>query len=59
MISIQEQYNLVTGNYAKEITNLRVLPHIKGMAVEIATGMNRTISSLAAKATHKRPAKGC
>lgn len=59
MLSIQEQYNLVPGNYAKEMANLSVLPHIKSMAVDTAKGLNKTISRLAARAMHRRPTKAC
>ncbi|MFT5728886.1 MAG: hypothetical protein ACI8PB_003047 [Desulforhopalus sp.] len=37
MRSLQEQYNLVPGQYAKEMASVSVLPHLKSIAKELAT----------------------
>jgi len=37
MRSLQEQYNLVPGQYAKEMASVSVLPHLKSIAVELFT----------------------
>lgn len=37
MLSLQQQYNLVPGNYAKEMASVSVLPHLKSIAVELGT----------------------
>jgi hypothetical protein len=37
MRSIQEQYNLVPGQYAKEMASVSVLPHLKSIAKELVT----------------------
>ena len=46
MYSIQQQYNLVPGNYAKEMAAVSVWPHLKSMAVELATGLWKGAAAL-------------
>jgi hypothetical protein len=46
MLSLQQQYNLVPGNYAKEMASVTVLPHLKSIAMELATYSWRGISAL-------------
>jgi hypothetical protein len=46
MYSLQQQYNLVPGNYAKEMAALSVLPHLKSITVELATSSWKGVSSL-------------
>ncbi len=47
MYSLQQQYNLVPGNYAKEMAAFSVLPHLKSIAVELATSSWKGVSALA------------
>lgn len=46
MLSLQQQYNLVPGSYAKEMASVSVLPHLKSIAVELATYSWKGISAL-------------
>ncbi len=46
MLSLQQQYNLVPGTYAKEMASVRVLPHLKSIAVELGTYAWRGMSAL-------------
>jgi hypothetical protein len=46
MYSIQQQYNLIPGNYAKEMAAVSVWPHLKSIAVDISTYLWRGIVTL-------------
>lgn len=46
MRSLQEQYNLVPGQYAKEMASVSVLPHLKSIAKELATYFIKPSSAL-------------
>ena len=46
MLSLQQQYNLVPGSYAKEMASVSVLPHLKSIAVELATYLWKGVSAL-------------
>ena len=48
-MSLREQYNLVPGNYAKEMASLSVLPHLKSMTAEVAAMVSNSISKLFSK----------
>ncbi|MBM9604546.1 hypothetical protein [Desulfopila inferna] len=43
-MSLQQQYNLVPGNYAKEMAS--VWPHLKSIAAELATSSWKGVSAL-------------
>ena len=45
-MSLQEQYNLVPGNYAKEMASLSIVPHLKSMAVEISGIVSKSLKNL-------------
>jgi hypothetical protein len=45
MRSIQEQYNVVPGQYAKEMASVSVLPHLKSIAKQLAGYAVRPISA--------------
>lgn len=45
MRSLQQQYNLVPGQYAKEMASVSVLPHIKSIARELAGYAVKPISA--------------
>ncbi|SHI14585.1 hypothetical protein SAMN02745124_04359 [Desulfofustis glycolicus DSM 9705] len=46
MLSLQQQYNLVPGRYAKEMASVSVLPHLKSMVVDLATYSWKGVSAL-------------
>ena len=46
MYSLQQQYNLVPGNYAKEMASVTVVPHLKSIAAELATYAWNGVSAL-------------
>jgi hypothetical protein len=46
MLSLQQQYNLVPGSYAREMASVSVLPHLKSIAVDLATYSWKGISAL-------------
>jgi hypothetical protein len=46
MYTLQQQYNLVPGNYAKEMASFSVLPHLKSMTVIVATYSWKGVSAL-------------
>ena len=46
MLSLQQQYNLVPGTYAKEMASVSVLPHLKSIVVELATYARNGMSAL-------------
>lgn len=46
MRSIQEQYNYVPAQYAKEMASVSVMPHLKSMAKEMASYFMRPSSSV-------------
>ena len=45
-MSLQEQYNLVPGNYAKEMASLSIVPHLKSMAAEISDIVSKSLKNL-------------
>jgi len=45
MRSIQQQYNVVPGQYAKEMASVSVLPHLKSIARELAGYAVKPISA--------------
>ena len=45
-MSLQEQYNLVPGNYAKEMASLSIVPHLKSMAAEISGIVSKSLKNL-------------
>lgn len=45
MRSLQQQYNLVPGQYAKEMASVSVLPHLKSIAKELAGYAVKPISA--------------
>lgn len=45
MRSIQEQYNVVPGQYAKEMASISLLPHLKSMAKEMVSYFIRPSST--------------
>lgn len=57
MYSLQQQYNLVPGNYAKEMASVSVFPHVKSMAMDMGMGLRKTISHLATRAGHSNRKK--
>lgn len=44
-MTLQEQYNLVPGNYAKEMASLSVWPHLKSMAAEVAEIVEKKVEN--------------
>lgn len=46
MRSIQEQYNVVPGQYAKEMASVSVIPHLKSIAVELVGYLIKPSSSV-------------
>ena len=45
MYSLQQQYNLLPGQYAKEIASLSIIHHIRSFAVELASCLSKGISA--------------
>ncbi len=45
-MSLQQQYNLIPGNYSKEMASVSVLPHLKSIAVELVTYSRKGVSAL-------------
>ena len=48
-MSLQEQYNMVPGNYAKEMASLSIVPHLKSMAAEISDIVSKSFNNLISK----------
>jgi|GEM_PF-5003962 len=46
MYSLQQQYNLVPDNYAKEILSVSALPHLKSIAVDLGTYSWKGVSAV-------------
>ncbi|MEE4240381.1 MAG: hypothetical protein V2I36_02875 [Desulfopila sp.] len=46
MYSIQQQYNLVPGNYAKEMASVSVLPHLKSISADLVSSTRKGASAL-------------
>ena len=51
MYSIQQQYNVVPGQYAKEMAAVTVFPHLKGMARDVAGVVSRAMAVVRGKRT--------
>ena len=45
-MTIQEQYNLVPGNYAKEMASVSIVPHLKSMVAEISDIVSKSLKNL-------------
>ncbi|WP_163338544.1 hypothetical protein [Desulfopila sp. IMCC35008] len=45
-MTLQEQYNLVPGNYAKEMASISVWPHLKSMVAEVAELVGKQVANL-------------
>ena len=41
MTRLQQQYNLVPNQYAKEMNSVSVFPHLKSMASELVAGLGK------------------
>ena len=41
MTRLQQQYNLVPNQYAKEMKSVSLLPHLKSMATEVMEGLGK------------------
>lgn len=44
-MTLQEQYNLVPGNYAKEMASISIWPHLKSMVAEIADLVGKKVDA--------------
>lgn len=44
-MSIQQQYNLVPGQYSKEMASVKMMAHLKGMVKDLARALGRGLST--------------
>lgn len=45
MYTLQQQYNLLPGQYAEEMATLSVFPHLKSMTMEVAACLSKAVSA--------------
>lgn len=45
MYTLQQQYNLLPGQYAQEMATLSVLPHIRSIIKDLATYLSKAVTA--------------